>query len=179
MRVLLDENLPRRLKRSFAEGVEVLTVQDCGWKGLQNGELLRVAQIEFDVFVTTDRGIPFEQNLSSLLIAIVILESWSNRLDDLAVTFAAIKRSDTIAQPWRISTHLTLSISYRANPKGNFGKIRAVKLFDRLIAYILYFHRRLFSIQTVFTCVMLTLRVFTSAITQNFTHFFSLNSLWI
>lgn len=83
MRVLLDENLPRRLKRCFAEGVAVLTVQDCGWRGLQDGELLRVAQTEFDVFVTTDKGIPFEQNLSSLLIAIVILEARSNRFEDL------------------------------------------------------------------------------------------------
>lgn len=83
MRVLLDENLPRRLKRCFAEGVEVLTVQECGWRGLQDGELLRAAQTEFDVFVTTDKGIPFEQNLSSLLIAIVILEARSNRFEDL------------------------------------------------------------------------------------------------
>lgn len=83
MRVLLDENLPRRLKQCFAEGVEVLTVQDCGWKGLQDGELLRIAQTEFDVFVTTDKGIPFEQNLSSLSIAIVLLETRSNRFEDL------------------------------------------------------------------------------------------------
>lgn len=58
MRVLLDENLPRRLKRCFAEDVVVLTVQDCGWKGLQDGELLQIAQTEFDVFVTSDKGIP-------------------------------------------------------------------------------------------------------------------------
>lgn len=84
MRVLLDENLPRRLKRCFAEDIEVLTVQDCRWKGLQDGELLRSAQAEFDVFVTTDKGIPFEQNLSSMSIAIVLLEARSNRFEDLS-----------------------------------------------------------------------------------------------
>jgi predicted nuclease of predicted toxin-antitoxin system len=58
MRVLLDENLPRKLKRHFDEGVEALTVRDCGWTGIKNGELLRIAQAEFDVFITTDKGIP-------------------------------------------------------------------------------------------------------------------------
>ena len=41
MRVLLDENLPRKLKRHFDEGVEAVTVRDCGWTGIQNGELLQ------------------------------------------------------------------------------------------------------------------------------------------
>jgi len=85
MRVLLDENLPRRLKHYFTKDVKVLTVQDCGWKGLQDGELLHIAQTEFDIFVTTDKGIPFEQNLSLFSIAIVILEARSNRFEDLLV----------------------------------------------------------------------------------------------
>ena len=83
MRVLLDENLPRRLKRYFDESIEVLTVRDCRWTGLQDGELLQLAQAEFDVFVTSDKGIPHQQNLSSLTISIVILEVRSNRLGDL------------------------------------------------------------------------------------------------
>ena len=85
MRVLLDENLPRKLKRHFDEGIEAGTVRDCGWTGMQNGDLLRVAQVEFDVFVTTDKGIPYEQNLSLFSIAIVILEARSNRFEDLSV----------------------------------------------------------------------------------------------
>ena len=47
--------------------------------------LLRVAQVEFDVFVTTDKGIPYEQNLSLFSVAIVILEARSNRFEDLSV----------------------------------------------------------------------------------------------
>ncbi|WNZ25573.1 DUF5615 family PIN-like protein [Leptolyngbya sp. NK1-12] len=85
MRVLLDENLPRKLKRHFDEGVEALTVGDCGWTGIKNGELLRIAQAEFDVFITTDKGIPYEQNLSIFAIAIIILEAKSNRFEDLSV----------------------------------------------------------------------------------------------
>jgi predicted nuclease of predicted toxin-antitoxin system len=85
MRVLLDENLPRKLKRHFGEGVEALTVRDCGWTGMKNGALLGIAQSEFDVFITTDKGIPYEQNLSSFSIAIIILEASSDRFEDLAV----------------------------------------------------------------------------------------------
>lgn len=85
MRVLLDENLPRRLKRGFDEDVEALTVRDCGWIGLQDGDLLRLAQAEFDILVTSDKAIPYEQNLSLFSIAIVILEARSNRFEDLSV----------------------------------------------------------------------------------------------
>ena len=58
MRVLLDENLPHQLRPLFANSLEVITVSYRGWKGKENGELLRMAAAEFDAFVTTDRGIP-------------------------------------------------------------------------------------------------------------------------
>lgn len=83
MRVLLDENLPRRLTHEFGENVEARTVGQCGWKGKENGELLRLAETEFDVFITTDQGIPHQQNLSKLRLGIVILQAHSNRLPDL------------------------------------------------------------------------------------------------
>jgi hypothetical protein len=61
MRVLLDEQLPRHLAREIA-GHEISTVQQCGWAGLQNGELLRVAaDAGFDVLVTADRNLQFQQ----------------------------------------------------------------------------------------------------------------------
>ena len=63
MRVLLDENVDRLLKSRFDRGVEVFTVDDCGWKGMKNGDLLRAAQIEFDVFVTMDKNLEYQQNL--------------------------------------------------------------------------------------------------------------------
>ena len=82
MKVLLDECVDRRLARDIT-GHEVLTVPEAGWAGLKNGELLGRAQERFDVFVTVDRNLPFQRNLSAFSIAIVVLRSRTNRLDDL------------------------------------------------------------------------------------------------
>ena len=84
MRVLLDENMPRQLMGLFESGIEVATVGQLGWKGKKNGELLRIAQHDFDVFVTMDGGIPHQQNLSRIQMGIVLLEVRSNRYEDLA-----------------------------------------------------------------------------------------------
>ena len=84
MRVLLDENIPRKLRQLFETGVEVVTVGYLGWNGKKNGELLRIAQNEFDAFITMDKGIPHQQNLSNLKIGIVLLKARSNRYEDLA-----------------------------------------------------------------------------------------------
>lgn len=82
MRVLLDECVDRRLARDIA-GHEVRTVPEVGWAALTNGELLKRAQEEFDVFVTVDRNLPFQRDLSAFSIAVVVLRSPSNRLADL------------------------------------------------------------------------------------------------
>lgn len=85
MRILLDEMVPRKLKRFFpADEFEVVTVQERGWDSLENGDLLRAARGEFDALVTTDRGIPHQQDLSSAGITVVVLEAKSNRLEHLA-----------------------------------------------------------------------------------------------
>jgi hypothetical protein len=55
-RVLLDENLPRGLKRELS-GFEVRTVAETGWAGIKNGKLLRLAEAEFDVLVTADQNL--------------------------------------------------------------------------------------------------------------------------
>ena len=82
MRVLLDESLPRQLRRVLA-GHEVTTVPEAGWAGKKNGELLRLAEPRFDVFVTMDRRLPFQQNLTGLRLSIVILIARSNDIADL------------------------------------------------------------------------------------------------
>ncbi len=64
MRALLDENLPRGLKQLLAAEVEVVTVRERGWGSKENGELLELAQHEFDAVITTDQGIPHQQDLS-------------------------------------------------------------------------------------------------------------------
>lgn len=58
MRALLDENLPRGLKRLLAPEVETITVRERGWGSKENGELLELAQHEFDALITTDQGVP-------------------------------------------------------------------------------------------------------------------------
>ncbi len=70
MRVLLDESLPRRLKHELAEH-EVKTVPEVGWAGKKNGELLRLAEPDYDVFVTMDRQLPFQQNLAALDLCVI------------------------------------------------------------------------------------------------------------
>jgi Domain of unknown function (DUF5615) len=82
VKVLLDECVDRRLARDI-EGHEVRTVPEVGWAGLKNGELLKRAQEQFDVFVTVDRNLPFQSDLSVFSIAVVILRTPTNRLDDL------------------------------------------------------------------------------------------------
>jgi hypothetical protein len=84
VKVLLDECVDRRLARDIA-GHEVRTVPETGWAGLKNGELLKRAQEQFDVFVTVDRNLPFQRDLSVFSIAVVVLRAQTNRLGDLRV----------------------------------------------------------------------------------------------
>ncbi|MBN1674341.1 MAG: DUF5615 family PIN-like protein [Kiritimatiellae bacterium] len=73
-KILLDECVDRRLVEQIA-GHEARTVPDAGWASLKNGELLSLAQIEFDVFITTDRNLMFQQNLPKFDIGVIVLES--------------------------------------------------------------------------------------------------------
>ena len=82
MRILLDESLPRKLALELS-GHEVQTVQKQGWAGLKNGELLRRASEEFDVLVTGDQNLEYQQNLAKLSIAIVVLVAENNRIETL------------------------------------------------------------------------------------------------
>lgn len=81
MRVLLDECLPRRLKRELA-GHESRTAPEMGWASKRNGELLALAVGQFDAFLTADRNLSYQQDLSLFDIAVVVLVARSNRLDD-------------------------------------------------------------------------------------------------
>ena len=82
MRILLDESLPRTLTRHFS-GVVVETVFDRGWSGVKNGELLRRAAASFDVFLTADQNLQYQQNLKDREIRVVILAAVTNRVTDL------------------------------------------------------------------------------------------------
>jgi predicted nuclease of predicted toxin-antitoxin system len=82
MKLLLDECIDRKLAREFV-GHEVKTVPQMGWAGVKNGQLLALAEAEFDVFITVDRNLSFQQNLPQFDIAIIVLQALSNRLADL------------------------------------------------------------------------------------------------
>jgi hypothetical protein len=82
VRLLLDECIDRRLARDLT-GHEVKTVPQMGWAGVKNGALLTRAEKEFDVFVTVDRNLSFQQNLPNFDIAVLVLHAPSNRLMDL------------------------------------------------------------------------------------------------
>ena len=81
MRILIDECLDWRLGRALADHT-CASVQDMGWSGLTNGVLLEKAQLEFDVFLTGDRNLSFQQNVSKFDIAVVVLKAKSTRLND-------------------------------------------------------------------------------------------------
>lgn len=83
MRVLLDEQLPRQLARHLS-GHDVRTVQQQSWAGLKNGVLLAAAeQAGFSVFITGDRNLEYQQNLTQRTLGVVVLAAASNALEDL------------------------------------------------------------------------------------------------
>lgn len=89
MRILLDEDLPRRLA-GLLVGHDVSTVQSSGWAGTKNGQLLGLAATRFDVFLTMDGNLEFQQNVAILPIAVLVVEAVSNRIEDLQPLVPAI-----------------------------------------------------------------------------------------
>ena len=82
MKILLDENLPRKLTGHLVSHT-CRTVVECGWSGKKNGELLGLADPQFDVLLTLDKNLPYQQNLDTKRIAVLIVRARSNRIQDL------------------------------------------------------------------------------------------------
>lgn len=82
MRLLLDESVPKRLRRSLPNH-DVMTVVEMGWSGVKNGRLLGLASLEFEAFITVDKNLPYQQNLDALPIAVIVLDASSNQLESL------------------------------------------------------------------------------------------------
>jgi hypothetical protein len=82
VKLLLDECVDQRLAKEL-QGHVVETVQWMGWAGIKNGQLLTLAEKQFDVLITVDRNLPFQQNLSKFMIAVLIVCAPTNRLVDL------------------------------------------------------------------------------------------------
>ena len=89
MRILLDESLPQELQDELP-GHSVLTGRRAGWSGLKNGELLQRAADRFDVFVTADQNLQFQQNLIKLPISVVVLVTLSNRMEAIRPSIPAL-----------------------------------------------------------------------------------------
>ena len=102
MLVLLDEQLPRHLAREIGSH-NVSTVQQRGWAGLKNGELLRVAaDAGFEVLVTADRNLQFQQNLSQSRLGIILLIAPSNALEDILPLVPNLLATILKASPGRL-----------------------------------------------------------------------------
>lgn len=83
MKVLLDENLPHDL-RHLLGGHDVFTVAFMGWKSVENGDLLLAAgDAGFDVMLTLDSGVAYEQHLAALPVAVLIVKCKSSKMEDL------------------------------------------------------------------------------------------------
>ena len=91
MRVLLDECVPRKLGRELT-GHVVFTVTGRGWSGVKNGRLLELAEAEFDVFLTVDQNLKYQQNLTNLNIGIILLVARNNRLKTLLPLMLDVNR---------------------------------------------------------------------------------------
>ena len=90
MRLLLDESVPSRLRRALPTH-SVRTVGEMGWSGVKNGKLLALAAGEFDAFVTVDKNLPYQQNLTTLPIAVVVLDAMSIELPALLPLMPALE----------------------------------------------------------------------------------------
>jgi predicted nuclease of predicted toxin-antitoxin system len=102
MKVLIDECIPRKFKDGLS-GHECRTVPEAGLAGKENGELLAFAESNgFNVFLTMDKGVEYEQDLAGQRIAILILRARSNRLADLYPLVPALLEQIRSIKPGQI-----------------------------------------------------------------------------
>jgi predicted nuclease of predicted toxin-antitoxin system len=90
MRLLLDECVPVRLVRALPSH-QVSTVVQEGWSGVKNGKLLALAATRFDVLVTVDKNLQYQQNTSALPVAVLVLDAVSNELSSLLALVPALE----------------------------------------------------------------------------------------
>ena len=101
MRVLLDEQLPLDLAAALV-GHTVDTVTGRGWAGITNGELLRRMEGQYDALVTMDRGIEFQQNLTSATVGVLLLRAPSNRMAHLQPLVSTILDALPVLKPGQL-----------------------------------------------------------------------------
>ena len=98
MRLLLDESVPARLRRHLPSH-SVRTVVEMGWSGVKNGDLLRLGAASFDVFITVDKNLPYQQSLATLPLAVIVLDAQSNDLPALLPLVPKLEATLSNVQP--------------------------------------------------------------------------------
>lgn len=101
MRVLIDECLPKKLKREMLDH-DVMTVQERGWSSKKNGELLSLLEGEFDVFLTADQNLTYQQNLSNTRVAVIVLVARNNRIESLRPLMPKVQEVLKSIQPGEV-----------------------------------------------------------------------------
>lgn len=101
MKVLLDECLPGKLGKAISDH-PVKTVREMGWLGKKNGELLRMADREFDVFVTIDQNLPVQQNLAKYKLSFIVLKAFRNSLVRLKPLMPRVAHALKEIQPGQV-----------------------------------------------------------------------------
>jgi Domain of unknown function (DUF5615) len=98
VRILLDECVDWRLARDLI-GHDVKSARQMGWTTIRNGELLGLAAAQFDVFLTVDRNLSFQQHMPSFSIAVIVIRARTNRLADLRAMLPQLLAAIDAAQP--------------------------------------------------------------------------------
>lgn len=101
MRLLLDESLPYRLKTVFP-GHRVHTVAEMGWKSFSNGELLARASGLFEIFLTPDRKLQYQQSVPQFDIAVIVLIARRNRFQDYEPLIPRVTEALTRIRPGEV-----------------------------------------------------------------------------
>jgi hypothetical protein len=104
MRVLLDECVPRALGKELV-GHDVRTVVEAGWAGVKNGELLQLAAGLFDVLLTVDRNLEYQQNFAGVELAVIVIHAPSNDVTVLRPFMPAVLAAIPKAKPGMV-THI-------------------------------------------------------------------------
>lgn len=101
MKILLDECVPWPIHRILA-GYECMTAQQCGWSGITNGDLLRLAETKFDLFLTSDQNLRYQQNLSGRSISILQLST--NKLRRIVAAATTVQAAVGSIRPGEFRT---------------------------------------------------------------------------
>ena len=104
-----DECVNPRLKEAFPN-YEVKTVQEMGWAGITNGRLMALAQPQFDIFVTVDKNLEYQQNLSQLKLGLIVVTVPDNNIKYFKPIFADLQDAAGLIRPGQIIRIVSVGI---------------------------------------------------------------------